>query len=209
MQFFGLSLAEWAVFLPACFALNLSPGPNNILALSNGARFGALRATLAGCGRLLPFAAMIVLTAIGLGALLAASAAAFTVLKLAGAAYLVWLGVKLFRAGAPVVEEGSASEPLAAMALRDGLIAATNPKAILIFTAVLPQFIEPGAPFVERFLTLGLVFLVLEVAAVAVYASGGALAARFGGGNAVLKHMNRVCGGALVLAGGALALARR
>ena len=87
----------WLVFVPASFALNMAPGPNNLLAMSNGVRFGFGRAVMAGSGRLIAFAAMITLTALGLGAVLAASELAFHIIKWCGAAYLVYLGIRLWR----------------------------------------------------------------------------------------------------------------
>ena len=85
------------LFVPACFALNLAFGPNNLLSLTYGLQQGVRTAVLASGGRLVAFALMIGLTALGVGAVLAASEAAFTILKWAGAAYLVWLGVKILR----------------------------------------------------------------------------------------------------------------
>ncbi len=95
-----MTLEHWIVFLPAAFALNIFPGPNNLLSLSNGARYGFGPAFIAGFGRLPAFAVMVALTAIGLGALLAASEVAFLVLKWVGALYLFYLGVRMVLAKA-------------------------------------------------------------------------------------------------------------
>ncbi len=90
-----MTFEQWLIFLPAGFALNIFPGPNNLLSLSNSARFGFSKAFLAGFARLPAFAVMVALTAFGLGALLAASETAFLVLKWVGAAYLFFLGVRM------------------------------------------------------------------------------------------------------------------
>src|SRR5262249_4863031 len=94
----AMTLSTYWLFVPACFAINMAFGPNNVLSLSNGAREGVRVSVVAAIGRLVAFAAMIAVAGIGLGALLLASQALFTVLKLAGAAYLVWIGIKLLRA---------------------------------------------------------------------------------------------------------------
>jgi len=163
------------LFVPACFALNMAFGPNNLLSLTHGARSGLSRATLAGLGRLLAFAAMILLAALGLGAALAASELVFAAVKWAGVVYLLWIGWGLIRHvgdSAPAVLAGD-STPLGAMARREFLVAAGNPKAILIFTAFFPQFVDPDA-YLASFLLLGVVFLVLEGVAIVLYGLAGA-----------------------------------
>ena len=83
-----MSLATLLLFLPACFALNLAPGPNNLLSISNATRYGFRTACVAGIGRLLAFAVMIALAATGLAVVLQGSVLLFTAIKLAGAGYL-------------------------------------------------------------------------------------------------------------------------
>jgi threonine/homoserine/homoserine lactone efflux protein len=132
-----MSLQTWLLFVPACFALNMAFGPNNMLLLTNAARSGMGLALAAAFGRLVAFTIMIAIAAIGLGAVLIASAGIFLALKWAGAAYLVWLGVKAFRRGiieSPVVP-GTPDRSLGTLARQEFWVAAGNPKAILIFTA--------------------------------------------------------------------------
>ena len=88
-------MIAWALFIPACFALNCAPGPNNMMAFSNAARLGFVMACLGGLGRIPAFAALIGITVLGLGAVLAASAEAFLLIKIAGAVYLVYTGFQL------------------------------------------------------------------------------------------------------------------
>jgi threonine/homoserine/homoserine lactone efflux protein len=164
-----MSFQNYWLFLPACFALNMAFGPNNVLSLSNGARDGMRYSILAAFGRLLAFAAMIAISGLGLGALLLASETLFTLLKFGGAAYLVWLGIKLFRA-APVALAGAAdqtkarletpADKLRRLARQEFLVAAGNPKAILIFTAFFPQFVDRSA-YAASFVVLGATFLLL------------------------------------------------
>lgn len=205
-----MTLQTWMMFLPACFALNLAFGPNNLLSLNNGAREGIGRAVLAAQGRTLAFALMILLTALGLGALLAASELAFTVVKWAGAAYLIWLGLRILRAGAPAVA-GAGEQPrrsLLALARQEFLVASGNPKAILVFTAFFPQFLDQDR-YWSGFAAMGASFLLLETVAIALYAGLGAkLGERLRGG-AMLRWFDRLSGSMMIGFGALLLLARR
>ena len=138
-----MSTTAWLFFLPACFAVNLAPGPNNLLSINVAARHGFMTAFLGGTGRLVAFAAMIALAATGLAVVLHASEWFFLAIKLAGAAYLIWLAIQLWRSDTPAIDvthEQSAS--LARIVRQEFLVAAGNPKAILVFTAFLPQFVD-------------------------------------------------------------------
>lgn len=198
------------LFIPACFALNMAFGPNNLLSLTYGLQNGTRTAVMASSGRLVAFAIMIVLTALGVGAVLAASEMAFTILKWAGAAYLVWLGIKILRGGAAIDTPMASSDqrPLKALALQEFWTAIGNPKAILIFTAFLPQFIEPGSYWLS-FTILGTAFLLLEVIAVFVYALIGQRLNRLGRNRNVFGWLNRLSGVTMIGFGVALLLARR
>ena len=198
------------LFVPACFALNLAFGPNNLLSLTYGLQDGTRTAVLASAGRLVAFAIMIVLTALGVGAVLAASEMAFTLLKWAGAAYLVWLGIKIFRATGAVAAPSVAHDrrPLKALVLQEFWTAIGNPKAILIFTAFFPQFIEPGA-YWTSFMLIGLVFLVLEAVAVFFYALLGSRLGVLKRNGRVFAWLNRFSGATMVGFGVALLFARK
>ncbi|PWR23993.1 LysE family translocator [Zavarzinia compransoris] len=204
-----MPLDAFLLFLPACFAVNLAFGPNNLLALTNGARVGVGRTVLASGGRMIAFALMIAIAGLGLGALLATSALAFNIVKWAGAAYLVYLGVRLLKAGGPAADvEAAAPRTLAALARQEFVVAAGNPKAILVFTAFLPQFVDPGA-YALSFTILGATFLVLEAVAIALYALIGArLGAAMARGRA-MAWFNRISGSLMILFGVLLAFTRR
>jgi threonine/homoserine/homoserine lactone efflux protein len=198
------------LFVPACFALNLAFGPNNLLSLTYGLQQGVRTAVLASGGRLVAFALMIGLTALGVGAVLAASEAAFTILKWAGAAYLVWLGVKILRAsGSPAPSlEPSPERSLRSLSLQEFWTAIGNPKAILIFTAFLPQFIEPRSYWTSFALT-GLIFLVLEVLAVLFYAVLGQRLRTLSRNRHFVGWLNRISGATMIGFGVALLFTRR
>lgn len=168
-----MSAAEWWIFLPACIGMNFFPGPNNLLALVHGTRTSARMAIVAGMARLPMMVLMLLLLGYGLEALLALSADAFQWLRYGGAAYLIWMAYRslLLRVDlAGVVEERTA---LWGMARSEALVAITNPKLILIFYAFFPQFINPALPVWPQVTLMGGTFILIEVAAIALYAFGG------------------------------------
>ncbi|QDL53961.1 LysE family translocator [Rhodoferax aquaticus] len=169
-----MNSATLLLFVPACFALNMAPGPNNLLSISNATRYGFRTACLAGAGRLLAFMGMLFLASTGLAVVLHTSEFLFYGIKLAGAAYLLYLAVQLWRADpSPSQEATSPHASLGKLARQEFFVAAGNPKAILIFTAFLPQFVDPSQAVTAQFATLGGIFLVLEWIAIAAYAYMG------------------------------------
>lgn len=205
-----MTLDDYLLFLPACFALNMAFGPNNLLSLLNGARDGTLRAVAAASGRLVAFAVMIAVAGLGLGTLLIASEIAFAVVKWLGAAYLIWLGIKLLRADAPAPERMAATgrQPLRTLIRQEFWVAAGNPKAILIFTAFFPQFVVPQ-DYAASFTLLGASFLALECVAITIYALIGARLGRYFRTARPFRWFNRISGGMMISFGLLLAAARR
>jgi homoserine/homoserine lactone efflux protein len=187
------------------------PGPTVLLvisyALGNG-RSSAL-ATVPGV-TLGDFTAMTV-SLLGAGAILAASATLFTLLKLVGAAYLLWLGIQLWRAGA-------APEALAGLESRAGrprmfwhayVVTALNPKGIVFFVAFVPQFVDPAGPLFAQFAILEATFITLAAINVAIWALlAGQMRARFQKPS-TLRLVHRIGGSFLIGAGLLTALARR
>ncbi|MBW8484699.1 LysE family translocator [Actinomadura parmotrematis] len=173
------------VFLGASLLLALTPGANNLLALQNAIRHGRRLALGALAGRLAAFAIMITAVAAGLGPLLARSERVLTTIKWLGVAYLLYLGARTLwdalRRPAPdaPAEDAPADAPgLRPLARKEFLVAITNPKALLIFTAFLPQFIDPGMSAPLQFAWLGPLYLLAEsLAATAYCLLGGALKA--------------------------------
>ncbi|MNV61672.1 Homoserine/homoserine lactone efflux protein [compost metagenome] len=159
------------------------------------------------------------LSALGLGALLAASETAFWVLKAAGAAYLIWLGIKTFRSRATVFDElpeqdGKAATPLATVPAHklfvQGLIVGgSNPKAILFFTAFFPQFLDPAAAWASQFAVLASTFVAFEFTVLTLCALGVARLAPVLRSGTRMRWFNRVCGGLFALMGTLLLATRR
>lgn len=190
-------------------------GPNNVLSIFNGARNGVRCAVLAAFGRLLAFAGMIAIAGLGLGALLLASETLFTLLKFGGAAYLVWIGIKLFRSGPDLLSNASeevggsrTTNKLRRLAKQEFLVAAGNPKAILVFTAFFPQFVDRSA-YAMSFAVLGSTFLMLELVAIAIYAVIGARLGTLANGSRGFGCFNRVSGSVMIGFGLLLAFLRR
>ncbi|WP_207866058.1 LysE family translocator [Pseudomonas sp. 58(2021)] len=205
-----MDLATLSLFLPACFALNMAPGPNNLLSVSNATRYGYRRACVAGVGRLLAFAGMIALAAAGLAVVLQTSELLFYGIKIVGAGYLLYLAWQLWRAN-PAAEDAVAAPAngLLALARQEFLVAAGNPKAILIFTAFLPQFVDPNRAITPQFMLLGVLFLLLEWIAISAYAYMGLHMRRWFAEPRGKRIFNRCCAGLLSAAASVLLMAKR
>lgn len=169
-----MDLLVLILFVPACLALNMIPGPNNLLAMANAQRYGFKHTVAAGLGRIAAFVIMIFLAATGLATLLYASETIFLIIKILGACYLFWIAFKLWSSepSETKVKQQNVSNVLQ-LAKQEFLLAAGNPKAILIFTAFLPQFVEPTIDAGFQFFVLGIIFLCLELFAIIVYALFG------------------------------------
>ena len=163
-----MTLETFLLYLVAAVGLSLTPGPNGLLSLTHGACFGARRTVATVLGGALGFLVLIAASLAGMGALLAASEQAFTIAKWVGAAYLVYLGIRVWRSPAPAIvlpSGGSAAVEASPFRLfRQGfLVAASNPKGLIFFAAFLPQFVTPGTPFLVQLAVFGGTFVVVEI----------------------------------------------
>jgi len=193
------------LFIPACFALNMAPGPNNLLSINNATRYGFWASCCAGLGRLLAFTIMIAISATGLAAIFETSELIFHATKILGAGYLIFIAFKLWRADS--IESEVAKTPrknLIELTKQEFFVAIGNPKAILIFTAFLPQFINPAQNIAPQFMTLGALFLFLELTALAGYAMIGLHLRRWSNQPSSKRLFNRTC--AVLLSGAATLL---
>lgn len=206
-----MSFELWLAFAAASMALLAIPGPTVMLVVSYALGHGRSTgwATVPGV-TLGDFTAMTISLA-GAGAVLATSAELFTALKLCGAAYLIYLGIKLWRAepSPPDAIIVTAKANSRAMFWNAFVVTALNPKGIVFFVAFVPQFIDPGRPALQQFVILEATFLTLAAANVAVWAAlAGEMRQRFRRPS-TLKLMNRTGAGFLIGAGVLTALARR
>ena len=203
-----MALHTWLIYRVAAIGLSLTPGPNSLLALTNGALHGHRRTLWTVAGGALGFVAVIALSMLGIGTLLQASASALLVLKWVGGAYLVWLGIQLWRAP-PLQLQPSADTPFArrSQLFRQGLFAAvSNPKALLFYGAFLPQFLDPARSLWPQFAVMAGTFAAIECVVEYLLAR---MAHRI---RPVLegygKRFNRICGGAFAAMGVALPMTR-
>lgn len=211
-----MTLDQFLLFLPAAALVAASPGANNLLSLINGARAGLKATAISLLGRLVAFALMIALVAAGLGAVLAASELAFTVIKWLGVAYLTYLGIRLWTSRELDLNRDSCGDTEAvprggtwALARREFLVAVTNPKAILLFTAFLPQFVVPGTQTWIQLLWLGALYIPVEFCAACLYATAGSRVRRLRLTAKRLRLMHRIAGSMMLAAAVLLANSRR
>jgi len=156
-----MELSNWLLYAAAALGLSLTPGPNGLLALTHGALHGTKKTIATIFGGLTGFFLVIAMSMFGIGALLGASASLLTVLKWVGGAYLVFLGIQVWRSPALAVSRDKVSGR--AGLYRAGLFSAlSNPKGILFFVAFLPQFIEPERSLFTQFVIMAATFLVIE-----------------------------------------------
>jgi len=151
-----------------------------------------------------------VLSAMGLGALLAASENAFMVAKFAGATYLIWLGIKTFASDVVLkVDEQASDSPRRSFHLQGVLVGASNPKAVLFFAAFFPQFLNPAQAIAPQFAILALTFMAFEFTVLTVCALSVARLMPLLRSSGPVVWINRICGGLFTLMGGLLLLTRR
>jgi homoserine/homoserine lactone efflux protein len=201
-----MSLNTWLIYLVAAIGLSLSPGPNGLLALTHGALHGRRLTLFTIAGGALGFVLVIALSMFGIGALLKSSLVWLSVMKWLGGAYLVWLGIQVWRS--PPLGDALAQTVAAASGaslFRQGLLSAvTNPKGILFFAAFLPQFIDPARSLWLQFVVMAGTFALVEIATELFIASAANRIRPWL--QRVGKNFNRACGGVFMAIGLALPL---
>ncbi|HDR9092971.1 LysE family translocator [Burkholderia vietnamiensis] len=212
-----LGITHFGFFVLAVFLLNITPGPDTAYIVGRSIAQGRDAGLMSALGISAGACVHTLACAFGLTALLAASAAAFTAIKLAGAAYLIYLGVRMIIAkqdGAPA--PAAAAQPIAAKPLRQLFMQGfwtnlLNPKVVLFFVSFFPQFVSAGSPHKAlAFLALGSVFVVMSTvwSCIVVWIAGG-VTQRFSGKPGVKKWLDRTVGSAFVGLGLRLAAAQR
>lgn len=199
-----MQLHTWWLFVTATFFISAAPGPNMLLIMSQSVRFNFRSAMCGALGCLSALFLMMSASAAGLGVLLQSAPTVFEILRWIGAAYLAYLGYKVWTA--PVSDtsaEDAATAPRARTSAwelyRVGFVtAASNPKALLFAVAFLPQFIQAGQPELPQFGILLGSFTVIEMSWYLIYAIGGFKLSVYLKRASVLKKFNRLTGGAFV-----------
>lgn len=207
-----MQLSLWFTFFAASWAISLSPGPGALAAMGAGVNHGFARGYWLTLGLVTGIVTQLAIIGVGLGALMAASESAFTAVKWAGVAYLLWLGIQQWRAPVRTVQAVEAERTLVsrrALVVRGWGINAVNPKGTAFMLAVVPQFIDPSRPLALQYAVIGATLVFTDLVVMAGYT---ALASRV---LAVLKSprqvraMNRLFGSLFVVAAALLASLKR
>ncbi|MEI8158412.1 MAG: LysE family translocator [Burkholderiales bacterium] len=212
-----MTLSTWWLFILMTFVVSATPGPNMLFVMSISARYGIRAAVMAMLGCMTALLAMMSISAAGLGALLQTFPTVFEALRLAGAAYLAYLGIKCWRS--PVQDQADDGAPgasrVAMPAVHNGaiyrqafLVAASNPKAILFAAAFFPQFINPDLAKLPQFAILLTTFTVIEVTWYFVYALSGKRLSVYLQRATVMRAFNRLTGGVFIGFAALMATAR-
>lgn len=198
----------WFFYLVAVTGLSLTPGPNGLLALTHGAMYGHRKALYTVTGGVTGFVVLIALSMFGIGAVLQSSNKALTVLRWGGAAYLLWLGVQLWRAPAMLLaSDGETRATNGRTLFLQGLMSAlSNPKVLLFFGAFLSQFIDQQRALLPQFVVMAATFAATEFITEYVLARFAyQVRPRLERAGTLF---NRSCGGLFILIGAVLPLAR-
>jgi len=207
-----MELSTWLTFFAASWAISISPGPGAIASMSAGLNHGFRYGYVTIFGLILGIWTQLAVVGVGLGALMATSTMAFTVVKWLGVGYLVWLGIAQWRAPVrPMVAASDSGEVVTqrALILKAWMINVVNPKGTVFLLAVVPQFISLTEPLLPQYLIIGATLAFTDMVVMTGYT---ALAAKVLGAlkePAHIRAMNRVFGSLFVLAGTLLALFKR
>ena len=205
-----MTIEWWLTYLLTTCILSLSPGSGAINTMSTGISHGYRGAVASIAGLQVGLALHIVLVGIGLGALFSQSRLAFDILKWAGAAYLVWLGIQQWRSsGAIDLSAVAKAMPRRRLFRRAVLVNLTNPKSIIFLAALFPQFIIPHQPQAMQYVVLGVTTVVVDVIVMIGYATLATRIAVWIKGPHQMKILNRTFGGLFIAVGALLASARR
>lgn len=206
-----MDLSVWLAFLVASFLISLSPGPGALSIMSVTAQRGYRAGMWNLLGLIAGLEFMMLVVAVGLGAVLVASTTAFTVLKWLGVAYLFYLGVQAWRAPAghfsPEAANGNATRW--DLVLKGFLVNASNPKGMVFMMAVMPQFLDPNKPLVPQYIIIGLTFGFTDTVVMPIYAVFAKQVVAFAKHPRHMKWVNRSFGGLFMGAAALLATFKR
>lgn len=212
-----MSFDTWIYYLLAVLILTASPGPSSLLCMTKGVQSGFKLSIFTAMGSLTAITGILTLSFTGLGVIIASSEVVFNVIKWTGAAYLIFLGWKSLRSSQqdydqlPGQESDSKAvrESILSHYVSGFIVGASNPKAILFFTALFPQFIDPSLALLPQFAVFASTFAVMELSWLLVYAYLGAKSSNWLFAKGRAKVFNRVTGGVFIGAGALLSTTTR
>lgn len=195
-----MQIETWTLYVLTVLALMSTPGPSQLLMLTNSGVHGFERSLATAAGDLSANALQMLAAGLGLAAIIAASATALTVIKWAGVTYLIWLGVRMIRRAKPDETAAKRQQKRASLKtlwVQGFLTSAANPKAVVFFAALFPQFITADAPFWPQFLILSATYLVMDGLFLSAYGLGSSwIVTRFKGGARI--WIERIGGGFMI-----------
>ncbi len=165
-----MNAENWLAFCVAAAALALVPGPTVTVIIANSLRYGARAGLMNVAGTQLGVAIWLAIAVLGLGAAIEVMGVWFDVLRYAGAAYLVWMGIKLLRSKGDLAMATDRARPGGSFFLQGFIVIMSNPKMLVLFGALIPPFISPGGNYAGQLLALGLTFAAIALIGDTVYA---------------------------------------
>lgn len=207
-----MDFSVWLAFFAASWAISLSPGAGAIAAMSSGLNHGFRRGYFTTFGLVLGILTQVVLVGLGLGALIATSSLAFTLVKWLGVAYLVWLGIQQWRAPAVPMVASNVDAAVASrreLLLRGWIVNALNPKGTVFLLAVVPQFLELGRSLAPQYLVIGATLAFTDLVVMAGYTVLAARVLTALRSERQIRMLNRSFGALFVAAGALLATFKR
>ncbi|WP_394243101.1 LysE family translocator [Vibrio astriarenae] len=209
-----MNLETWLLYLMAVLILTASPGPSSLLCMTRGVTGGMKVGFATALGSLTAITGILTLSFTGLGLIIASSEWVFSLIKWLGAAYLVYLGLKSITSKQQSFTDTHAMNSRCQVTLfrhftSGFIVGASNPKAILFFTALFPQFIEPQHDLFFQYLTFTSTFMVMELSWLLIYAYMGAKSSKWIFAKGRAKLFNRLTGGVFIGAGALLSTASR
>lgn len=203
-----MAFSTWLAFFAASWAISFSPGPGAISAMASGLKYGFRRGYWTTIGLILGILIQFLIVAVGLGALLAASEVAFSIVKWLGVVYLIYLGWQQFRTdAAPVAVEANDPAPFkrSELIMRGCLINITNPKGTVFLLAVVPQFLDLRAPLTIQYATIAATLCLTDLVAMGCYTTLAARMLKVLRSPRRIRWLNRSFGAMFILAGTVLA----
>lgn len=203
-----MSFSNWFAFFIAAWIIALSPGSGAVLSMAHGINYGVKKTSATILGLQLGLLLILAIAGAGVGSILMASATAFMLIKILGAAYLIYLGLLQWRAHAQLPLSGvagTAQIPGVRQRIVTGFLTnATNPKGILFMVAVFPQFIDSSRPLLVQLVVLAITMTCIDMCVMHGYAFAAASLQRYLNSPVWVRRQNRFFGGLLMLMGAGL-----
>ncbi len=209
-----MTIESYIIYITTVFIATIVPGPSMLLALNHGIFYGTKKTVVSALGNLVANLLMALISIAGLGAIIIASGTAFNIIKWVGAAYLIYIGVKTWSAPVNDSEEESGISPesfskkssLFKMFMDSFLIAAGNPKGIIFFTALFPQFIDLKSATSAQVVLIFIPLIIIAFGCFMLYAAFGNKITGFLKSKSPMKLLNKITGGTFIGIGMAVAV---